>query len=151
MKRVITYLIITVVSIAIWFAMKSELMNLVALGMMLVVGSAALGFLVRGKDRAAWSVLAVSSLLLVGGMVLSVVHVRREADSTAREFLLRHPCRPDTAELKSDSNWEVTSERAERSVSRFGAVRRMTYQSNGLFRYGFLHDKERTVWLPVCR
>jgi hypothetical protein len=33
---------------------------------------------------------------------------------------------------------------------KFGAVRTISYQQNGLLRFGFLYDDSRSVWLPEC-
>lgn len=145
------YISMAALSIALWFGLTNELTNFIALGMMLIVGLVSSIMIFKGNSRFTWSVVAIFSLLSVAAMVMAMSSVRRETDGLATSFISQHICRPEINELRVDPTWKVNPQYAEKIVERFGAARRMTYQGNGLLRYGFLHDKDRTVWMPACK
>ena len=58
--------------------------------------------------------------------------------SEIRELVTEHP------------HWVDSSSMRVLAVNRFGATRRLTYQSNGLLRYGLPGDEQAAIWLLDC-
>ena len=150
MKRLAFYSALLLVSIATWFLPHAELANMVGLGLMLVVTSAAVVCWIRNRPSASWLSVLVLSAVAAAAMVVSMLDVR-QADQFAREFLAEHECRSSVSALRSaNQNWESHSGQLRKLIKQYGAVRLVTYQDSGLFRYGFMHDEGHSVWLRAC-
>jgi len=151
MIRKIIYISIYVESILVWFISHAELGNFIAIGQILILSIASSAVMIIGYRRFFWLAMAASSWIVILAMAVAMITVRQEADNFARSFLEKNNCRPSINDLVTNSDWFFYSNyMLAKNIERYGAVRRITYQYNGLFRYGFLYDEERTIWLPAC-
>jgi hypothetical protein len=77
--------------------------------------------------------------------------VLKASDAYADGFIKRHSCHPTFADLSAtNEGWERAHGPMLLELGKFGAVRKISCQENGLLRFGFLYDDSRSLWLPEC-
>jgi len=75
--------------------------------------------------------------------------VAKAPDAYADGFIERHSCRSTFAVLSAaHEGWEQDRGPMPPQLRKFGAVRTISYQENGLLKFGFPYDDSRSVWLP---
>lgn len=147
MTRVVIGYFFILASVLIWVLVPFELANYVSAGM--VCFSFFLGFVDLLTRRTKGVVfLSVSVLSL---MLALMYFVRVKADAVALNFIENTGCRVGAESLLAlGDGWSKDGAQIRKSVRLYGATRELRYQENGLFRYGFVGDKSRTVWLEKC-
>ena len=146
MSRILSCAFLLLIALSLWCLMESELTDRIAAVFAMAVTALGLFKTLKGSGKY-WLVLTVSAALTSAGMVGLLLKVAADADALARQVIMEGRCVAISSgkESWSDQGWYF-----QRNVAAYGAVRRMTYQKSGLFRYGFLYDDKRTVWLAPC-
>lgn len=148
MTRTIVGCLLICTSTLIWLLVPFELANYVSVG--IVCSSAFIGA-VDFLARRAKGVLFVSMGILSVMLVL-IYFVRVKADAVALDFIANANCRVSAESILAlGDGWSKDGAQIKKSVRFYGAIRGLHYQENGLFRYGFIGDKSRTVWLEKCK
>lgn len=148
MARAVTGYLLILVSVLIWILVPFELANHISIG--IVCSSLLLGGMDFGVRRARGLVLA--SACMLSAMLALVYFVRTKADAVALDFIENTRCRVSAENLLAlDDGWSRDGAQVRKPVRVYGATRELRYQENGLFRYGFMNDKTRTVWIESCK
>lgn len=137
---------VVIASIFLWFLVKSELANYASIALAFLAALLSLAEWIKRRKRQ-WAILLVASVFIIVAMILLLYKASAEADDLANIIISEGNC---VLLFSQRSGWVDNGSYLQRDVSVFGATRRLTYQKNGLFRYGFLHDSKRTVWLEAC-
>lgn len=140
-------------SIGTWLLLESEVADLFAISVMLLVAAVAVIHVARRSlSTAAWIVLCVASAVSVLWIFVALHLTRNEAERFARQFIDAASCRVSFAELDSrGQGWSyISSHMMVKNITRYGATRSLTYRDNGLFRYEYFDDEAGAVWLPPC-
>jgi hypothetical protein len=150
--RIYFYTGLLALGISVWSVLEAELADISAIAVCMLVIVIGIVQVIKAKSkRIAWAVLSTSSIASLAWMLVAVHMVRVDADNFATDFIKNFPCQPSYSELLAESpGWIHESGHVEKKIERFGATRLVTYQDNGLFRYGFLYDDTRSVWLRKC-
>lgn len=133
-----------------WPWLQSELLQNATASVVLVIAVIATIRLAASRKRAATMLPMICAAALA--FAFTARHeVVRASDAYADGFIKRHSCRPTFADLSaSNEGWERGRGRMLLELRKFGAVRTISYQENGLLRFGFLYDDSRSLWVPEC-
>ncbi|WP_148040885.1 hypothetical protein [Montanilutibacter psychrotolerans] len=137
----------------VWFVVRAELVDVVAMAFLIMVAVIAMVMAVRGGHRYLAALTATIAAVLVAVMIYCWMQAKERADHFAAEFIRSHACAPSFDELLTSSgDWKRSRVRGHirADIRFFGASRLVTYQNNGLLRFGLM-DETRTVWIPQCK
>lgn len=146
MSKLVLCVTVVSVSIFLWFLGGSELANYACIALIfLVILISLVEWIKRRKKQ--WAILVVASVLISAAMILLIYKASTEADRLAKIIVSEGKCVLLSTQRRG---WIDKGSYFQRDVTILGATRRLTYQKNGLFRYGFIHDSKRSVWLGAC-
>ncbi|MGH8061628.1 MAG: hypothetical protein ACREO7_06400 [Pseudoxanthomonas sp.] len=139
------------IAMLLWPWLDAELLQNALAGIVLVIAVVSLPRVATARKRSTASVLPMICMAALAFALTARNEVAKASDAYADGFIKRHSCRPTFADLSAaHEGWEQDRGPMLLELRKFGAVRTISYQQNGLLRFGFLYDDSRSVWLPEC-
>ncbi len=147
--RLVCIALAGVLAIAWWLSPSPhiELLSLVGLG------GLALVFLLQAIKQRVFGLagFAVFACFL-GYAIFATNRVVAETDREATIMVKQFACAPSIRALQaSNSEWKSSGSGVYKTISLNGASRRLSFQANGLLRWGLFDDADRTHWFPTCQ
>jgi len=135
----------------VWPWLDAELLQNAAFGIVVVIAVVLIVRIAAARKRPMAWVLPVICVAALAFGLIARNEVAKASDVYADRFIKRYSCRPTFADLSAaNEGWERGRGPMLLKLRKLGAVRTISYQDNGLLRFGFLHDDSRSVWLPKC-
>ena len=141
---------LAIAAILLWPFLDLELLQNAAAGIVLVIAVVAT---IRLAKCTKWKAIVLPMVCVAALAFASIarIQVTKASDAYVDAFIRHHPCRPAFADLSAaNEGWEHGHGLTSLKFRKLGAVRKISYQENGLLRYGFLYDDSRSVWLQEC-
>lgn len=139
------------VAMLLWPWLDAEILQSAVAGIVLVIAVVSLLRVATARMRSTALVLPMICMAALVFALTAGNEVAKASDTYADGFIKRHSCRPTFADLSAArEGWEQDHGPMLLKLRKFGAVRTISYQKNGLLRFGFLYDDSRSVWLPEC-
>lgn len=145
------FVVIALFLVIIWIGARSETLQVISVGLIAGISVVLLLRSFAAKRNKICLYSACACLTFIGFALWSRHLVIIDTDTYAREFIKSHSCAPGFDSVFVDKEWQKSGDLMQRQFVHFGAQRTITYQKNGLFRFGMLDDKDRSIWIASCK